>query len=110
MSLWDDMNKAVGITGITEDKIAYMDSGIPPLNKITSGRFDGGFPSGKMIEIYGESSSGKTLIATNLMIAAQKAGGADRLPDVGQRGPGRGRVQGSDGRERRNQPAQQAGL
>lgn len=76
MSLWDDMNKAVGVSGITEDKIAYMDSGIPPLNKITSGRFDGGFPSGKMIEIYGESSSGKTLIATNLMIAAQKAGGA----------------------------------
>ncbi len=46
------MNEAVGITGITEDKIAYMDSGISPLNTMTSGRFDGGFPSGKMIEIY----------------------------------------------------------
>lgn len=76
MSMWDEMNKAVGISGVSEEKIAYMDSGIPPLNKITSGRFDGGFPNGKMIEIYGESSSGKTLIATNLMIAAQQAGGA----------------------------------
>jgi len=74
--MWDEMNKAVGISGISEEAIVYMDSGIPPLNKITGGRFDSGFPTGKMIEIFGESSSGKTLIATNLMIAAQQAGGA----------------------------------
>lgn len=75
-NIWDDMNKAVGISGVSEEAVMYMDSGIPPLNKITSGRFDGGFPTGKMVEIFGESSSGKTLIATNLMIAAQRAGGA----------------------------------
>lgn len=76
MSIWDEMNKAVGISGIQEDATIYMDTGIPPLNKITSGRFDGGIPNGKMIEIYGESASGKTLIATNAMIAAQRQGGA----------------------------------
>ena len=76
MSIWDEMNKAVGITGLNEEAMVYMDTKIPPLNKITSGRFDGGVPNGKMIEIYGESSSGKTLIATNMMIAAQQAGGA----------------------------------
>lgn len=76
MSMWDEMNKAVGISGITKDATIYLDTGIPPLNKITSGRFDGGIPNGKMIEIFGESASGKTLIATNAMIAAQHQGGA----------------------------------
>lgn len=77
MSIWDQMSKAVGAASIDDlENIIYMDTGLPPLNKIMSGSFDGGLPNGKMIEIYGESSSGKTLIATNLMAAAQRKGGA----------------------------------
>lgn len=76
-SPWDALNSALGFTGIAAtENIVYMDTGLPPFNKIMSGHFDKGLPNGKMIEIYGESSSGKTLVATKLMASAQAEGGA----------------------------------
>lgn len=53
----------------------WLDMGYKPLNKILSGDYDRGFAHGRMIEIYGPSAAGKTLLATMAMIAAQKAGG-----------------------------------
>jgi recombination protein RecA len=53
----------------------YIDMGYPRLNEILSGKSDGGLPMGRIIEIYGPSSSGKTLMATQALIAAQHAGG-----------------------------------
>ncbi|MEO9387202.1 MULTISPECIES: ATPase domain-containing protein [Chromobacterium] len=89
-SPWDAMNDALGFTGAQSiDTLHYMDTGLPPFNKIMSGHYDKGLPNGKMIEIYGESSSGKTLMATNMMISAQQCGGAaifidfERSFDVG---------------------------
>lgn len=81
-SAWDAMNAALGFTGCDSIvNLVYMDTGLPPFNKIMSGHFDKGLPNGKMIEIYGESSSGKTLIATKLMASAQDAGGASIFID-----------------------------
>lgn len=54
---------------------SWLDSGFAPLNFASSSKYDGSFPVGRMIEIAGPSSSGKTAIATQAMIAAQKAGG-----------------------------------
>ncbi len=53
----------------------WLDTGFPPLNYASSASSDNGFPVGRMIEIAGPPSSGKTAIATLAMGAAQKAGG-----------------------------------
>lgn len=54
----------------------FIDTGYAPLNKIISNKYkDGGLPYGRIIEIVGESSSGKTLLATKFMIEVQKLGG-----------------------------------
>lgn len=52
-----------------------IDTGYPPLNKILSGVYSGGFPEGRIAEVYGPPASGKTLLATIMMIQAQRAGG-----------------------------------
>lgn len=53
----------------------FLDTGFPPLNFAASSRFDGGLPVGRMIEIAGPPSAGKTAISTAAMVAAQKMGG-----------------------------------
>jgi RecA/RadA recombinase len=53
----------------------YLDTGYPPLNEIVSGSPFKGVPSGQLVMIGGPSASGKTMIATQLMISAQKLGG-----------------------------------
>lgn len=76
-SAWDAMNSALGFTDCHSlENLIYMDTGIPPFNRIMSGHFKRGLPNGKMLELYGESSSGKTLMATLLMVGAQAHGGA----------------------------------
>lgn len=65
--------------GIASDESAepknWLDTGIPYLNERLSGNPDGGLPTGRIIEVFGESSSGKTMLATKLMISAQRQGG-----------------------------------
>jgi recombination protein RecA len=54
----------------------WIDTGNLSLNFLCSGKFvGGGIPSGKMIEIFGNSSSCKTLFALNILSGVQKAGG-----------------------------------
>lgn len=53
----------------------FLDTGFPPLNMAASSKWDGGLPVGRMVEIAGPPSSGKTAVATRVMAAAQKAGG-----------------------------------
>ena len=58
-----------------EDQIhGFIDSGSYPLNKILSGRYDGGYPIGAITEIYGESSTAKTVFLTHAFVGAQKKG------------------------------------
>ena len=52
----------------------WIDMGIPALNMIVSGQFTRGLPSGRMTQLYGESQSGKSLIASQIAINAQKKG------------------------------------
>jgi recombination protein RecA len=66
---------AVGENSAETEPTLWIDTGYAPLNKIISGSPDKGLPGGRMIEIAGPSASGKTLLATLAMIAAQKAGG-----------------------------------
>lgn len=55
---------------------AWLTTGNPVLDHRISGKYHGGgLPQGRMNEIFGPPSAGKTVIATELMIATQKAGG-----------------------------------
>jgi recombination protein RecA len=84
MSSPDDIAAALG--GLAKhDELStvkhYLDTGYPPLNHALSSRWDGGMASGRIIEIYGPESAGKTAIATMAMISAQKAGGYAAFAD-----------------------------
>jgi len=59
------------------DSVKYfIDSGNLAFNYVCSGKFiDGGIPADKITEIYGPSSSGKSLFASNLLYGCQKLGG-----------------------------------
>lgn len=59
------------------DSVRYwIDTGSLALNYVCSGKFfGGGIPSGKMLEIFGNSSSCKTLFGMNILYGVQKAGG-----------------------------------
>jgi recombination protein RecA len=60
----------------TDSVRTWIDTGNLSLNFLCSGRFvGGGIPGGKMVEIFGNSSSCKTLFALNILQGVQKAGG-----------------------------------
>ena len=52
----------------------YVDSGSFALNKVISGDYNGGYPIGSITEIYGESSTAKTVFLTHAFMGAQKQG------------------------------------
>ncbi|OWZ90461.1 hypothetical protein B9J07_28155 [Sinorhizobium sp. LM21] len=84
MSSPDDIAKALGGLAVHDELSSvkyYLDTGYPPLNHALSSRWDGGLASGRIIEIYGPESAGKTAIATMCMISAQKAGGYAAFAD-----------------------------
>lgn len=66
---------AVGENDEQTEPKHWLDMGYPPLNKMLSGSYTRGLPAGRIIEIYGPSAAGKTLLATQAMISAQRAGG-----------------------------------
>ena len=65
------------------DSVKYfVDTGSLALNYICSGKFiGGGVPGGKLTEIYGPSSSSKSLIGTNILFGCQRARGIPVLMD-----------------------------
>ena len=73
--LISQLEKEVGANAGNQQVTQFIDTGFPPLNKIMSGRYDGGLPFGRMVEMFGESSTGKTALATQWMVQAQKMGG-----------------------------------
>ena len=60
----------------------FISTGYPPLDNALSGSYvNGGFPSGRIIEMFGPPSAGKTAISTFAMASAQKAGGFAMFQD-----------------------------
>lgn len=54
----------------------FISTGYVPLDYALSAKWkDGGFPAGRIIEMFGPPSAGKTAISTNTMVNAQRAGG-----------------------------------
>lgn len=75
MDLIDSIIKQVGGSDANQDVKDWLSTGLLQLNEAMSGQIGGGFPVGRITEIYGGSSSGKTLLATMAMIETQKKGG-----------------------------------
>lgn len=79
MSTPEEIAKALaGVIGENDDESTvsqFLDTDFPPLNHASNHDWGGGLPVGRMMEIAGPPSSGKTAIATAAMAAAQKAGG-----------------------------------
>lgn len=73
--LASEIMAAIGANDEVSTVKIWLDTGFPPLNRIVSGRYDGGMPVGRVIELSGAESSGKTAIANECMKSAQRAGG-----------------------------------
>lgn len=73
--LADLLLKGIGDNASADAVKQFLDTGYPPLNKIISGSYTGGLPYGRLIEMFGESSTGKTALATKWMVKAQQLGG-----------------------------------
>src|SRR5690606_349966 len=65
------------------------DSAVEPIEAISTGSLGldialgiGGVPKGRVIEIYGPESSGKTTLATHIVAEAQKKGGIAAIIDA----------------------------
>lgn len=69
------LRKSIGSNDDIQKVDVWIDTGLPQLNKAVSGRYKGGVPSGRIVEISGPPSAGKTYIATRIMGAAQELGG-----------------------------------
>ena len=74
-----------GIIGENAEQVGiknWLTTGVPELDKALSAKYEGGgIPGGRVIEIFGPASSGKTFIATMIMKAAQEAGGIAGFSD-----------------------------
>jgi protein RecA len=73
--LMSELDKALGANHEAQAVTQFINTGYEPLNYALSGRHDGGLPFGRMVEMFGESSSGKTALATQWMVEAQRMGG-----------------------------------
>lgn len=85
MSKLDDLctalDAAIGENADNQAVSNFIDTGFPELNYAISGKYDGGLPYGRMLEMFGESSSGKTALATDWMAETQRLGGVAGFVD-----------------------------
>ena len=66
----------------TETDLGWISTGLPAMNKIISGHYDKGIPIGAITQLRGDSSTGKTLFLTSIIIEAQKKGYYTMLVDA----------------------------
>ena len=81
MSLADDLDKVIGANAGEQDVNIWLDTKLPELNDVLGGSVDKGFPVGRMVEVFGPASCGKTFLSTMVMKAAQEAGGIAGFSD-----------------------------
>ena len=61
---------------------AYLSTGCTLLDLAIADRLPGGFPSGRISQIYGHESTGKTVLALEALGSAQRQGGLAEMNDV----------------------------
>lgn len=75
MGFIDELYKGLGENDCNQDVPFWLSTGFIPLNIALGGDKDKGFPGGRITEISGMESTGKTLLATMAMIGVQRLGG-----------------------------------
>jgi protein RecA len=75
------MEKAIGENAEEQGVKNWLNTGYAPLNKIISGLYANGLPQGRIVEMYGPSSSGKTVLTVLWAIEAQRQGGVAGFMD-----------------------------
>ncbi|MFH4333662.1 recombinase, partial [Acinetobacter baumannii] len=65
-ALADHLEKLIGDNEETQTVTNWLDTGDLEVNFAISGRYDAGIPYGRIAEMYGPPSSGKTAEATDL--------------------------------------------
>lgn len=70
------LKKLEGISFLSDQDIdlGFVDTGSYALNRVVSGKYSGGWPIGRIVEIMGNPSTGKTLFISQAFAAAQKLG------------------------------------
>jgi len=81
-SICDNIAGAEILHSESLEQVGYVSCGNIALDYITSGKlWGGGFPMGRITEIFGGSSTGKTVIGTHVLQGVQKQGGVGILLD-----------------------------
>jgi recombination protein RecA len=86
MSIANALAAALTKGGVKSDEARddglFLSTGVPNLDYALSGKYrGGGIKTGRIVEIAGPPSAGKTQLATAVMAQAQKAGGAAGFKD-----------------------------
>lgn len=78
------ISSGAATTGVLmESEVKYhIDSGSMLLNMILANKHDGGWPSGRIVEVFGRESIGKSTLGYVAMANCQKAGGIAIYADV----------------------------
>jgi protein RecA len=80
-ALGKSLAKATGANADPSQVPCWLDTGFAPLNFAISNDYNKGLPGGRIIEIYGPPSCGKTALSNNVMISAQEMGGIAMFHD-----------------------------
>jgi recombination protein RecA len=81
MGFIDKIYKEIGESDFNQDVRDWLSTGLLPLNKALSGDYHKGIPVGRITEIIGGPSTGKTLLATMALIETQRRDGIGVLLD-----------------------------
>lgn len=73
--LMSDLSSVLGENAKATSIRGWLDTHLPELNWVIGGKYERGGPQGRMIEIFGPASAGKTFIATMLMRSVQEQKG-----------------------------------
>lgn len=71
----DEVYAEIGENDDLQDVKDWLGTGFLPLNYALSNSYENGFPMGRITEIFGGESCGKTMLATYAMVETQKKGG-----------------------------------
>lgn len=74
-ALAKEMQGAIGENADDQAVSNWLDTGYAPLNKVIGGAYNRGLPYGRIVEMFGPPSSGKTALTQMWMVEAQRLGG-----------------------------------